>query len=146
MKYLKRFKINEGWQNSLKGELSYDKEEEIRGYFIELFDIGWTELPIRHRICDDDFNLTDGRLTYNDKSLYPRYTFTFESNQISIKMNDILEIMNDITEILERLKYDGYVFIVEEMSVSPRQRLSISLYNTEDAITWELIFINKSER
>lgn len=151
MKYLNRFnKINEGWQNSLKKELSYDREDELRHYFLDLMDnIGWTELPMLHRLCDEDFWISDHKIYHLVKSLYPRYTFTFErSNPKRASMNVIIETMEDITSIIERLRSDGYIINIDTLTVgnSINERLEISIYNPSDVIDWDMIFIKKDLR
>lgn len=151
MKHLNRFnKINEGWQISLKKELSYDREDDLRHYFLDLMDdIGWKELPVRHRMCDEDFWISDHKIYHNDKPLYPRYTFTFErANPKRASMNVIIETMEDITEITERLRTDGYIINIDTLTVgnSINERLEISIYHPSDVIEWEKIFIKRELR
>jgi len=152
MKHLNRFNIiNEGWQSTLKRELiagkSYNREDDLRHYFLDLMDdIGWKELPIRNRVCDEDFWISDVRIYHLVKSLYPRYTFTFErSNPKRASMDVIIETMEDITEIVERLRSDGYIINIDMLTVgnSINERFEISIYHPEDVIDWEKIFIKK---
>lgn len=150
MKYLKRFTINEGWQTSLKKELSYDREDDIRHHFLDLMDnIGWNELPSRHRICDDNFWISDNRVDYTENKLYPRYTLTFERHNVKrASMDVIIETMEDITDIVERLRSEGYQLNIDVLNVgnSINERFEISVYHPEDVIDWEKIFIKKGDR
>lgn len=145
MKYLKGLSefnmIKEGWQTSLKKELLYDREDDIRLFFINLFDLGWIELPVKHRICGSNFDVDDNRIFYDNNSLYPRYTFILESNKSETSMNNVIELVGDIDEILERIRLEGYVFNVEQMVITPKGRIEISIYHEDDVIPCEMIFI-----
>lgn len=151
MKHLKVYDvINEGWQTTLKRELTFDREEDIRHYFLDLVDdINWKELPVRNRICDDTFWISDNRIEYSNRPLYPRYTFTFEKrNTTRASMDTIIETVEDITEIVERLRSDGYFINIDILTVgnSINERFELSLYHPDDAIDWEKIFISKDKR
>lgn len=155
MKYLNRFNlINEGWQLSLRKELDYKRENDIREYFEELLDIGLTEDTFRQRMCDSTFFIEDKRLTYNSKSLYPRYTFKLKSESRKFDSDGIIELMQDITEFLERLRGNGYKVHIDELNIidskTKDKRMKVifefSVYHPDDEIPWEMIFIGKDER
>ena len=155
MKHIKGFNlINEGWQISLKRELEYNREEDIRDYIEELSDVGLKEVGFRERICDENFFIEDKRLNYNDKPLYPRYTFKLGNDGASFNSDRLVELMQDITELLERLRGNGYKVNIDELTIIDSKTkdkrtkvvFEFSVYHTEDEIPWEKIFISKEER
>lgn len=155
MKHLKGFNlINEGWQISLKRELEYNREEDIRDYIEELSDVGLGEVAFRERICDENFSIEDKRLKYNDKPLYPRYTFKLGNDGANFNSDRLIELMQDITELLERLRGNGYKVNIDELNIIDSKTkdkrtkvvFEFSVYHIEDEIPWEKIFISKEER
>lgn len=155
MKHIRGFNlINEGWQISLKRELEYSREDEIRDFIEELSDVGLKEVAFRERICDENFLIEDKRLSYNDKPLYPRYTFKLGNDGANFNSDRLIELMQDITELLERLRGNGYKVNIDELTIIDSKTkdrrdkvvFEFSAYHTDDVIPWEKIFISKEER
>lgn len=147
MKYIKSYNsINESWNNNLIHKLSFDYDNDLRMYFVDLLDIGFDE-TINHLICDEKFELKN-RKYYMDDPLYMTYNIRYSYNK-KISSDKLIDIMQCITTALEVLKEEGYSFCISELSIyqtedNYRQRdiLDIYIYNNKDIIPWEYIFSN----
>jgi hypothetical protein len=155
MKYLNNFNpINEAWRPTLIKSLTFERDEDIKSYFIELFDEGWEldDAATEHIIGDKNFRIDkDSRMSYVDEPLYKQYEISLTcTNNLKYKKNkffafDTLEI---ITTGIERFKDDGYNLIILDMTIgvqNPTETLTITFYHKDDIIPWEKIFI-KGER
>lgn len=156
MKYIKDFiSINEGWQITLKSEIDYKREDDIREVLSELNDIGLEIQSFKKRLCDDSFYISDNRIKYNSEPLYPRYTFKLISER-NYNPDKQIEIMQNITECLERLRGFGYKVNIDGLKIQHNKEnptkfkfimaFEFSVYHIDDQIPWEMIFISRSER
>jgi hypothetical protein len=141
------FSINENWVEDAKFDLSYNREDDIRSYFLELLDLNFEEEPVELSICDDEFKIGN-RMDYVNKNLFQSYEFRWTTRRIH-NMDTITEIMDTISESVQRLRDTGYHFRIMDLTLGKNHRvktLEVILYHTDDKINWERIFIPKNDR
>jgi len=163
MKYLRDYNneemINEArWFELAVMRSEYNRDDELREFFLELVDLGGRILGIRnatHTLVDENFEIKN-RIDYNNKPLYKAYTLRlrFEDLSISIKngntdkqMDSTIEFFNEFDDALMSIKDFGYKFKIKKIIFEPtmvNQRdgimFDIVMYHPEDTIPWEHIF------
>lgn len=152
MKHINKIQlINEStrptWEKEIVSQLKYERGEELSFYFLELLDLNWTEDKVLETISGEDFKIDNQRLTYLKNPLYQTYVLRFTTGRLH-SMNVFIEIMDIITESLERIKSDGYVFKVIDLSLGRKKEkiFEVAFYHPDDKVDFELIFIKNDKR
>lgn len=139
------------WFDRVMRSVKYDREEDIRGYLLDLTDSKWIERPVKIGLCSDDFELDTNKQTYKNKPLYKSYTFTF-TNRTDHSIDRTIEVMNTMTAAMERLKDAGYNFRLLDFilgksqklrSTSYNEKIQIEIYHKDDIVPLNIIFLKK---
>lgn len=151
MNYLNEYdKINEAaekvvipkWVARVRKSIKYENEKDIKMYFIELIDIFWEISSITYGLCGVNFELEE-QATYVRSPLYKVYTFTFVNHKIHT-MERIIEIMEEITSAMERLKDDGFLFRLKDLTLGKDQigkkKIIIEILHTKDFVPFDIVF------
>lgn len=135
--------IEQRWVSRVKRSVKFDIENDIKEYFSEwIEEMHWVQGPTEYSICGGDFELGN-QSDYTRNPVYKEYTFNFINKKI-LSMNRTLETMGVLTGILERLKNDGFMFRLLNLTLGKEQKghkcLRISIYHTDDIIPWDIVF------
>ena len=163
MKYLINYNneemINEArWFELAVMRSEYNRDDELREFFLELVDLGGKIFGIRnatHTIVDENFEIKN-RIDYTNKPLYKAYTLrlrfeelsTIMSRDLNNQMSGTINFFGEFSESLTKFQDFGYNFKIKKMVFDPNDRDSsnggimfdIVMYHNEDIIPWEHIF------
>jgi hypothetical protein len=158
MRHLKKYNnlesINESWFESAIIRSDYNRDDEIREFFLELTDLGGRVVGIRnatHTIVDDNFELKN-RINYLEKPLYKAYTLglrfeelsqSISNTNVDNEMSKTIDFFNELDDALMNIKDFGYKFKLKKFTFEPKDNgisFNIVLYKPEDVIPWEHIF------
>jgi hypothetical protein len=152
MKHINKIQlVNESikpqWEKEVVSQLKYDRAEDLSLFFIELLDLNWIEDKVLETVSGEDFKLDPQRMSYLKNPLYQTYVLRFKTGRLH-SMNVFIEIMDIITESLERIRDDGYVFKVIDLSLGRKKEkiFEVAIYHSDDKVDFESIFIKKDKR
>jgi hypothetical protein len=120
----------------------------VKSYFVDLFDLGWRLSNTEFGICDEDFELLD-QVEYIHEPLYIKYTITLTYHKTH-SMSTLIEILGSLTSSFERMKDDGYLVDLIDMTLGKTQKgnkkVIIQIYNTKNVVPFEIIFPKKPKK
>lgn len=150
--------INENWVMNAVTKSSYDRDAEIREFFLELIDLGGEFKSVRnrtHTITDKNFVLKE-RIHYINEPLYQSYLIrirfntladTIRQGGVDVEMEKTIDFFNELDDAFSHLKDFGYKFRLSSIEFKPLATTSsdaimidVVTYHPDDIVPWEKIF------
>lgn len=159
MKHLNRYSdleiLNENWVANAIIKSSYDRDDEIREFFLELVDLGGEFKSVKnasHTLLDKNFTLKD-RINYVTDPVYQGYLIRIRFEHLSnviksgdsdLEMEKTIDFFNELDDSFYKIKNFGYKFKLRKISFDVNNEDSIMvdvlIYHPEDIVPWEKIF------
>ncbi len=157
MKHLNRYsdleQLNENWVANAVMKSSYDRDDEIREFFLELVDIGGEFKSVKnssHTLIDKNFKLLD-RINYITDPLYQSYLIRIRFEQLlniikagdsDFEMEKTIDFFNELDDSFYKMKNFGYKFKLRKISFDLDSEIMVDVivYHPDDIVPWEKIF------